>query len=184
MKNIIAGLLDGGTDFIKYEGNLYCVHGGKAHKWPDFPINVLEIIEQDMLKNPEALKSLSQWENLLPEEFTYRYIVCRFGGIDDQPDIDANGKISHTEYYECGLRGKCRFEGKLCSSIKVDFGILTKAEVEVLRYVTLTYKEIAEKLFISPETVSTHLQNLRIKTGLKNNSQLAVYAHQKGIYNV
>lgn len=183
MKNLIAGLLDEGTDFIKYEGDLYCINGGKAHKWPDFPKKVIDILEDDMLNTPGALKALSQWENLLPDDFIPRYVTCRFGGIDDQPDIDANGKISHTEYFDCGLRGKCRFEGKLCCSIKAEFGILTKTEIEVLKQVTLSYKDIGEKLFISPETVSTHLQNLRSKTGSKNNSQLAVYAHQKGISN-
>ncbi|WP_196934897.1 helix-turn-helix transcriptional regulator [Sphingobacterium hungaricum] len=183
MKKIIAGMLDGGAEFIKHEGELYCVHGGKVHKWPEFPQQVIDIIEDDFVKHPEAVKSLALWENLLPEEYTYRYILCRFGGIDDEPDINGEGKITHTEYFECGLRGKCRFEGKLCCSIKADFGVLTKMELEVLKYSSLSYKEIGDTLFISPETVSSHLQSLRSKTGLKNNAQLAVYAQQKGIVN-
>jgi len=93
MKKIIAGLLDGGTEFLKHDGDLYCIHGGRPHKWPNFPDKVTEIIEEDMLKYPDAIRALSEWENLLPEEYTYRYIVCRFGGIDDKPDIDEHGNI-------------------------------------------------------------------------------------------
>lgn len=183
MKKIIAGLIDEGAEFLKHEGKLYCVHGGKVHEWPNFPEKVILIIENDMLKYPEALKALSEWENLLPEDHIYRYIVCRFGGIDDEPDIDPKGKIHHTEYFECGLRGKCKYEGKLCCTIKAEYGNLTKSELEVLKRASLSYKEISEQLFISTETVSSHMQNLRLKTGLKNSTQLAIYAIQKGVTN-
>ncbi|QBQ41185.1 response regulator transcription factor [Sphingobacterium psychroaquaticum] len=181
MKKIIAGLIDDGAEFFKNEGKLYCVHARQTHEWPNFPDKVVSLIEADMLKHPEALRALSEWENLLPEDHMYRYIVCRFGGIDDEPDINLEGKIAHKEYFECGLRGKCRFEGKLCCSIKAEYGMLTKMELEVLKCSSLGYKEIGERLFISVETVSTHMQNLRLKTGLKNSTQLAIYAMQKGV---
>ena len=83
----------------------------KIHEWPNFPENVILIIESDMLKYPDALKALSEWENLLPEDHLYRNIVCRFGGIDDEPDIDSKGKLSHTEYFECGFQ-RCTRNGK------------------------------------------------------------------------
>jgi len=183
MKKIIAGLIDDGAEFFKHERKLYCTHAGKTHEWPNFPEKILEIIEDDMLKHPEALKALSEWENLPPEDHVYRYIICRFGGIDDEPDIDPKGQIAHTEYFECGFRGKCKYEGKLCCTIKAEYGNLTKTELEVLKRASLSYKEIGDQLNISPDTVSTHMQNLRLKTGLKNTTQLAIYAMQKGVIN-
>ncbi|MNR62497.1 Bacterial regulatory protein, luxR family [compost metagenome] len=42
-------------------------------------------------------------------------------------------------------------------------------------------KIIASELNISPDTVSTHLQNIRNKTGLKNKSELSIFAYQKGL---
>lgn len=43
--------------------------------------------------------------------------------------------------------------------------ILTKREVETLKLLVdgLNYKEIAEKLFVSPQTVRTHIQNIYSK---------------------
>jgi len=183
MKKIIAGLIDEGAEFFKHDSKLYCINSGQVYEWPKFPDKVISLIEIDMLKYPDALKALSEWENLLPEDHVYRYIMCRFGGVDDEADIDSNGRIFHTEYFECGFRGKCKYEGKLCCTIKAEYGNLTKSELEVLKRSSLSYKEIGEQLFISTETVSTHMQNLRLKTGLKNTTQLAIYALQKGVIN-
>lgn len=52
--------------------------------------------------------------------------------------------------------------------------LLSKREKEVLRmmFEGLTNKEIAEKLFISFETVKTHRKNILLKTGSKNTAAL------------
>jgi DNA-binding CsgD family transcriptional regulator len=51
---------------------------------------------------------------------------------------------------------------------------LTKRQVEIVLLIRqgLTYKEIAEALFISEKTVSNHLQNVYEKTGAGNKMQL------------
>ena len=55
---------------------------------------------------------------------------------------------------------------------------LTQREVEVLRLVATgkTDREIAEELFISAATVSTHVRNLLNKTGVANRTEAATYA--------
>jgi len=178
---IYAGMIDKGAEFFSVKSRLYCVHNFKIHTWPDLPQKVLEWVENDMLNQPDALWSLSSWENLIREDWTYRYILCRFGGLDDKPDFTDKGEVNHTEYVECELRGTCKYEGKLCCSIKVTNGILTKSEIEVLKIVKQPDKIIASELNISPDTVSTHLQNIRIKTGLKNKAELSIFAYQKGL---
>ena len=60
---------------------------------------------------------------------------------------------------------------------------LTKRELEVLRYITAGQSdaEIAYALSITVSTVKHHIQQLRIKTGLANRTQLAVEAVRSGL---
>ncbi len=60
---------------------------------------------------------------------------------------------------------------------------LSPREGEVLQLVAngATNKEIADSLFISENTVKTHLQNIMEKLHLANRSQAAAYAVQKGL---
>lgn len=56
--------------------------------------------------------------------------------------------------------------------------VLTKREKEVLIHIAegLTDKEIAEKVFLSPLTITTHRKNILSKLGLKNKVELARFA--------
>ncbi len=60
---------------------------------------------------------------------------------------------------------------------------LTRRENEVLRLVAkgYTYREIAEKLFISVKTVQNHVQNILTKLQLRRRYELMRYAIQKGL---
>lgn len=61
--------------------------------------------------------------------------------------------------------------------------ILTKREREILVLVTegLTNPEIAEKLFVSIDTVDTHRKNLYNKLGVRNTATLIKYAFQNNL---
>jgi two-component system response regulator NreC len=63
---------------------------------------------------------------------------------------------------------------------------LTKREEEILRLICdqLTTDEIAEKLFLSPKTVTGHRNSLLEKIGAKNVAGLVVYAIKNGIAEV
>lgn len=56
--------------------------------------------------------------------------------------------------------------------------ILTPREKDILRHIAeeLSSQEIAEKLFISVNTVETHRKNLLVKTGCKNSVGLVKFA--------
>lgn len=60
---------------------------------------------------------------------------------------------------------------------------LTKREKEVLVLIAqgLTDKEIADKVFLSAQTVITHRKNILGKLGLKNKVELARFALEKGL---
>jgi DNA-binding NarL/FixJ family response regulator len=63
---------------------------------------------------------------------------------------------------------------------------LTKRENQILRLVAkgYTYREIAEKEFISVKTVQNHVQNILAKLQLRRRYELMRYAIQKGLDRV
>ena len=60
---------------------------------------------------------------------------------------------------------------------------LTKRELEVLNLLAqgLSDREIAQRLFISPRTVGTHVSNILTKLGVKNRTQAVLLAQEKGL---
>lgn len=60
---------------------------------------------------------------------------------------------------------------------------LTPREMEIIGYIAQgeNNREIAKKLFISEKTVKNHVSNILKKMGLEDRTQVAVYAHQKGL---
>lgn len=179
---LIAGMVDQGVEFFVDQNEVKCIHNGRVYSYGEFPEWIMEAVQENMLKYPEAIKALAQWENLHESDYIRQYIYCRFGGLDFDPDIDKDRRFSFAEYFDCGLRGKCKYEGKLCCTIKVADGHLTRTEMEVLRRIDEPDKLIADAMNISIETVNSHLQNIRRKTGFKNKPQMAIFAAQKGIF--
>lgn len=69
---------------------------------------------------------------------------------------------------------------KINGQFEVNHQKLTVREIEVLGLIMqgLTNHEIADKLFISYETVKSHRKNILEKTGAKNTAALINYYHQ------
>jgi len=63
---------------------------------------------------------------------------------------------------------------------------LTEREIQLLQYMAseLTYKEIAEKMFLSPKTIEGHREKLCDKLRLKTRVGLVLYAIRNGIVKV
>lgn len=64
--------------------------------------------------------------------------------------------------------------------------VLTRREREIIREVALGLRnaEVAAKLFISEQTVKTHLSNIFGKLGLRDRVELTLYAARVGIIGV
>jgi len=65
-------------------------------------------------------------------------------------------------------------------------GELTEREIEVLRQLAhgSTNRKIAEALFISEETVKTHIGNILSKLHLAHRTQAVIYAIKQGIISL
>ena len=93
--------------------------------------------------------------------------------------------VSRGEKYvgEClkGLLSEM-FLASLMEDNKRDDEDLSTREIEVLSLLAdgLTNRHVAEKLFLSVNTVACHRQNIMRKLGLKNTAELTKYAIRKG----
>jgi DNA-binding CsgD family transcriptional regulator len=60
---------------------------------------------------------------------------------------------------------------------------LTNAELRVVRLVTegLTNPQIASRLFVSAQTVKTHMKNVFRKLGVSSRAELAAQATRRGL---
>lgn len=95
---------------------------------------------------------------------------------------DGSGKpgvrsIIHISESREMITGKIR---ELLEELPIEAGpeLLTVREKEIVRLISmgLTNKQIAEKLFLSTHTVTTHRKNITGKLGIKSVSGLTVYA--------
>lgn len=178
-----AGLMDKGVEFYFHQGEIWCLTGGQPVPFNRIPPAILNIVDEDMAKHPDAVRALLAWDLHTREEMLRQYILCRFGGFDLEPDITAEGVIEHTEYFDCGKRGTCSMEGKLCPAIKVENGYLTKKELEVVKYTGQGKAncEIAALMHISEETVKSHMQNIQQKCGFSSKLEVTAFAIKKNL---
>jgi DNA-binding CsgD family transcriptional regulator len=69
---------------------------------------------------------------------------------------------------------------KISNKCEINHQKLSLREIEVLGLIMqgLTNNEIAEKLFVSYETVKSHRKHILLKTGAKNTAALITHYHQ------
>jgi DNA-binding NarL/FixJ family response regulator len=75
--------------------------------------------------------------------------------------------------------------GKLIRSVTAEEKeILSKKELEFIKLCCseLTYKEIADKMFVSPRTVDNYRESLFLKLNLKSRTGLVLYAIQSELF--
>ena len=180
-----AGLTDKSVEFYIHEHEVKCLYNGKTYSFDQFPQEVIDIVDSDMADNPKAIQALIEWDITDINEQMRQYIACRFGGFDVNPDICSDGQIQPAEYVDCGRRGICKHEGKICSSILVGDSFLTKKEIEVLRLIGagLLDKEICDQMNppISVDTLRSHKDNISTKAGISRKSQLVALAYKHGL---
>ena len=174
------GLVGDAVEFFIHQHEVKCQTKGRTYSFDEMPADILQIVEDDMLANPKALKALADWDITDQNEQMRQYIACRFGGYDYQADISPEGGIQPAEYVDCGRRGSCAYEGKLCTSLLLPNGIATRREIEVLKLIGQSFldKEICDQLNISQDTLRNHKDNLSQKAGVERKPSLAILAHK------
>lgn len=103
------------------------------------------------------------------------------GFIIDVTHLNNNDKVQHTvEKLDTANNTKKLILNKTYSNNEA---ILSKREIEVLKWICegLNSKQIAEKLFISINTVNNHRKNMMAKTNSQNGFELLSFAIKNGL---
>lgn len=184
--NRIPGGLHGKTTefysvMINDQEKAICLFGGVQHSFNEAPACRKSILRIRLQELPEARKAYVAMVGFDEDRILEQMTICRYGLLNDEPDIDAYGILSEPEYVPCAKRGLCDHEGSGCCSLMVMGVILSKCETLVFKLCLSSDIEISDKLFISVETVKKHFQNIRLKTGFKNKLEMVHYATKKNI---
>ena len=97
--------------------------------------------------------------------------------------LDALLAIGKNENYLCKEVVEALLRENILSKNKSSNVHLTKKEFEIIQLIAqgLTTKDIATKEFLSIHTINTHRKNILKKLGIKNTSELIMYAIKTGI---
>jgi len=175
-KNLPAGLIDGNLELFAVGKKVKAIYKGEVISFGDLPEEIKEAFRTEIVKDKEALLSLSAMGHTTDKDMLLQYVFCNYGGFDNEADFKKG--VGKKEYWDCGRRGKCNFEGKLCKNITINGKPLTPREIQVIKLIASGYldKEISGLLFISISTVATHKDNIYKKTGTTTKVELAVLA--------
>jgi DNA-binding CsgD family transcriptional regulator len=180
-----GGILEASTEFFTVfsdeKAQAMCMHAGSKYDFDHAPQTVKSIVATHIKRLPVLNAALTKMVGNDETLKVKQCIICRYGALNNEADIDANGTLSEPEYVPCNKRGVCKFEGTVCCAITVNGTPLSKAETSVFKLVEYTDNVIADKLFLSDKTVKKHFNNIRIKTGFANKIQMAIWATQRGI---
>lgn len=180
----LPGATTSNIEFYSNNGkDLYMVSGGRIIPFEDFYLNTLNLLRDELEGDMEASNCLNSI--LDPEDQLKRFTICRYGALNQNPDYNSGvEKFQDIEYFDCGVRGMCpyRGEGKVCHEIVVGDEVVTRQEIRVIKLIAedLTDREIADRLFISVHTATTHRQNITRKLGFKK-AGLARWAVERQI---
>ncbi len=113
-------------------------------------------------------------------------LLLKFDPAELEHEPSMGSIILSESKQEIVLRLESLVKPHLSSNEEGFASILSQREITILKHVAvgLTNKQIAEKLFLSLHTVTTHRKNIGNKLGIKSVSGLTVYAILNNIISI
>lgn len=183
MNIIPAYLKSQGIEFFTMNGDAFMLDVDGVKSFDEFDESTLNIVCMDFLADEDSQKGVELMRgNISFHEKLRQHLICKFGAFDTRTDIDEQGNIQ-TEWWDCGKHGNCPGEFKCCKPLHGENGKITPRLMDVLKKIGEGKRdnEISEELFIADNTAKNHRRKLQFLTGLKNKSQLAVFAIRNNI---
>ena len=173
-----AGLTNSHIELFSANGKIMATHSGQIKSLFDLPKDFLKILNNEMRSSPATILALSLSGYESHKEQLEKFTECRFGGFDFVADFK-DGKLSDSEYHECGFRGECPMEGIVCGFFKANGHIITPFEISIIKLLATedTLPVIAEKLFVSINTFETIKQKLFEKLGVLSRARLVAISY-------
>lgn len=170
------------------ESEVFCHTESGVFRLEEGSAVVERLLERIEALYPDAMKALSDCYKRSIHNIPYydflrvrRFCKCNFGSLDHtEPDV-VDG-VFHFEKVLCPLRGECRYEGVICQP-RMETR-LSRREEMVMRLVCegMENGEIAEMLYLSPNTVKRHVSTVFQKVGVRNRSEFVKYASENKLF--
>jgi len=161
----------GQPDVILMDINMPVMDGYASTKWVKQNYPKVRVLALSMFEDDKAVIQM---------------IKCGAGGYVLKESRPRELLEAIRAIHEKGVYINEMVSGKLLRSVadKDDAPDISKKELEFLRLCCseLTYKEIADQMFVSPRTVDNYREALFLKLNLKSRSGLVLYAIQNGIF--
>jgi len=169
-------------EYFTVNGKVYFLKNMEVHPFDELSIADATALRIDMECNQAATKAIEK-HITDPIEQLRQYAACRYGALNRTPDM-VNGKHHDNEQPETSCRPSCRFGCKICAnSPAAIYGTPTRKEIEAAKLIPgHSDKQIADIMHISRNTVVSHLQHLREKTGTHDRSSLMLWAFSINVF--
>lgn len=180
----------GSIEFYMFEDELWCMSPNGNQKVSENDTELIKtILERVRECYPKAYEALQKNYEKSSSNVPYyqflmanRFCRCNFGELDSsKKDIDNKG-IFNFERVKCPLRGECKHEGVICCP-KFN-SKLSEAEMRVMKLIYEEYgvDDVADALYLSPNTVKNHIKSVYTKLGIHKNSEFINYANKNNLF--
>lgn len=178
------------VEFFNYNDELwYRLADGTVSRFTESSVEIIKLLSRTIEDfYPKAYEALSrEYEACKGNMHFYMYRIvlrfcrCNFGNIDSINDIDALGRLN-LECVPCPLRGECPLEGVVCNP---EFDSqLRPSELRVLElwYDGKSKDEIANRLYLSLNTVNNHIRNAYSRLGIREKAEFFRYAEKHKLF--
>lgn len=169
------------AEFFMYKDEVHTLYKGVVYDWINTPICCKDQL-QEIVDSDSRLQASFIEMQISGDEALRMLARCRFGAFSQQADL-ADGQ-NCPEHFDCGDRGRCRYEGRICNNIMAENGVISQREIQIIKLICadLSDKLIADALGISVNTVITHLVHIREKTCQSTRSGVVAWAARRGIF--
>ena len=164
-------------------GKCYWISQGMTHKFYDLPLEIIDDLRDEILSDTKSITVMRHMGITSEREMLEQYNYCNRGRLDGVPDITTSGRKTK-EFFDCGRKGKCPGEGKVCSSLMINGSHISYREFECLKLIGigLTYKRITVEMGFRRETaVNSLIDRIRDKLQCNNNTEIALKVKELGI---
>ena len=164
-------------------GKVFWISEGRTRLFKELPLRIMDDLRDELLSDTRALKGLRMMGLSSEDEMLEQYNYCNRGKLDEKPNITASG-IKSKEFVECGHRGKCSGEGRVCSPLLINGSRITFRELECLKLIGIgmTYKRITIEMGFRRETaVNSLIGRLRVKLQCASNIEIALKVKELGL---
>lgn len=184
MQKLPAGLMTEDYEFFTtIMDQVYFIHNGETKPIQELPFFVANEFIATINSEPKTKEILENWYPNNQQKQLEKFIGCRFGGLDDQPDFYANNTVGCGDNWNCPKRKYCLGDGIVCQPLSYNGKQISKIERELILLLITedTNEVIANKLDLAFGTFHKIKKDLYAKLNCLTKQKLTKIAFELNI---